>query len=207
MKNKNVEFPLYGIIYNHKGLYEYNYLYTGEDLQKRDPKLYAACQDPNSCGWEDSSLSLAANRTIQGKRIENIKELFAFVTGKDNELSDWANSCEDIYRPGHILQTMPDAQRMYEESFEIHRTLTLSTGHISGETAKLLSDDADEIGYLVFKNDSGFMISVTEDTDDDTIPDDIKELMQFAKKCKCDMIQLDSDGPDMSAHGLTVYNW
>lgn len=61
--------------------------------------------------------------------------------------------------------------------------------------------------YLVFKNDSGFMISVAEDVTDDSIPNDVKELMQFAKECKCDMIQLDADGPDMSVHGLTVYNW
>lgn len=207
MKSKNVEFPLYGVIYNHKGLYEYNYLYTAQELQERDPELYNNCRNSNLLDWEDSSLSFAANKTIYGKRLDNSKELFAFITGKENELSDWTNSCEDVYRPGHILQTMSDAQRMYEESFEIHRTLTLSTGHISEETAKLLSNNTDEIDYLVFKNDSGFMISVTEDTEGDSIPDDIKKLMQLAKKCKCDMIHLDSDGPDMSAHGLTVYNW
>ena len=38
-----IGFPLFGIIYNWKGLKEENYLYTAEELRLFDEELYQDC--------------------------------------------------------------------------------------------------------------------------------------------------------------------
>lgn len=51
--------PLFGIVYNWKGLEEENYIYTAEELQRFDPELYEDVTnskdgqaESSSCGWK-----------------------------------------------------------------------------------------------------------------------------------------------------------
>lgn len=77
---------------------------------------------------------------------------------------------------------------------EINKMLTISTAHISEETAKLL--DKDEIGIPVFnKGNYGWFIFVPQYNDYVSyIPKDLNHLLTFAKDCDCDWLCLDADG-------------
>lgn len=83
----SITYPLYGIIYNWKGLKEENYLYTAEELKKFDPELYEECEDyPYS--WHDSTLADCPWKTWMGIRIKNEIELSQFLEGCYNEKPD-----------------------------------------------------------------------------------------------------------------------
>ena len=70
------------IIYNWKGLKEENYLYTVEELQKRNPELCAGVIEfPEK--WINDSFS--ANKTYVAKKVTSANELYDFIAGKFND--------------------------------------------------------------------------------------------------------------------------
>ena len=57
-----MKYPLFGIIYNWKGLKEENYLYTAEELKQFDKELYENCIAYPS-EWHDSTKAECAWKT------------------------------------------------------------------------------------------------------------------------------------------------
>lgn len=111
-----MKYPLFGIIYNWKGLKEENYLYTEDELKRFDKKLYDDCmQKPYE--WHDSTLIDCAWKTWMGLRIDGEYTLEKFLEGDYNdepaENDDdwyWENSEDnDLY--GYSSDTMKLALR------------------------------------------------------------------------------------------------
>ena len=96
---------------------------------------------------------------------------------------------------------------------EIARMLTLSSGHISEETAQKLDrePDTDDMSLCVYEKSAkggepyGWYIQVPPDTDPDSIPDDLKRCIEIARAQGCSVLCLDSDGPEYP--GLETYDW
>ena len=79
-----MKYPLFGIIYNWKGLKEENYLYTAEELQRFDKELYEDCMaKPNE--WHDSIMPDCSWKTWMGTAIKDKNELEWFLVGNDND--------------------------------------------------------------------------------------------------------------------------
>ena len=91
---------------------------------------------------------------------------------------------------------------------EITKMLTISTAHVSNETAELLDID-DILGVVLYpKDDYGWFIHIDEDfmnDYEDEIPKELFKLMKFTKDIGCDWLCLDSDGEVLEY--LDVYEW
>lgn len=90
--------------------------------------------------------------------------------------------------------------------------LSLSTAHVSLQTAEWLDNRSDiehyaEDSVVVFpKSEYGFFVAVHDDEDNlQNIPEDLLELLTFAKKEGFDWIMLDRDYDIV--HGLPVFDW
>ena len=86
---------------------------------------------------------------------------------------------------------------------EIENILTISTSHITEETAAVLEN----MELVVYKKGNcGWFIYVdSANAIMDTIPNDLKECLGFAKSLRCNILCLDSDGPIVENMG--VYSW
>lgn len=90
------------VIYNWKGLKEENYLYTVEELQKRNPELCAGVVEFPEKWIHDG---FAANKTYCAKKITSKDELTQFISGffNDTELGKtiqdwyWENCKSDLF--------------------------------------------------------------------------------------------------------------
>lgn len=110
-----MKYPLFGIIYNWKGLKEENYLYTEEELKQFDKKLYDDCMaKPNE--WHDSTKAECGWKTWMGITIDNEHMLNGFLSGEfndtwrseDDEDWYWDNvESNDLYRC--VSNTMREA--------------------------------------------------------------------------------------------------
>ena len=92
-----------------------------------------------------------------------------------------------------------------DEGLEISRILTISTEHISPQTARLMDTDAIHAGvYSV--GESGYLIlTVGWENYDDAMPEDLKACVKFAAGHGCDWLCLDGDAE--TVEGLPVYEW
>ena len=98
-----INLPLYGIIYNWKGLKEENYLYTGEELQRFDPELFEACNEQPGI-FHDSTKVECAWKTWMGIRFDTEDDVKDFLSGGCNAFGDedsdwyWENALDnDLY--------------------------------------------------------------------------------------------------------------
>lgn len=110
-----MKYPLFGIIYNWKGLKEENYLYTAEELKQFDEELYEDCMAV-PYEWHDSTKAECGWKTWIGRQIKNEYELKSFLSGdyNDTERTEededwyWENvEINDLY--GYVSHTMIDA--------------------------------------------------------------------------------------------------
>lgn len=84
-------------------------------------------------------------------------------------------------------------------SLEINRYLVLSTGHITQADAQQLEADAhakDEYGYWLYI-DEGFK----------DLSESFQKCAALTKKCRCQYLRLDCDGPLVTGHGLDTHEW
>ena len=91
---------------------------------------------------------------------------------------------------------------------EITKMLTLSTAHITKDTAKLLEvePNTDEMQLCVYnKADFGWFIYVNDFLEDRGIPDDLYKCLELAKENDCNWLCLDCDGDVVDE--LEVYEW
>ena len=94
---------------------------------------------------------------------------------------------------------------------EVSRMITMSTGHVSEETANMLQDKNNTIPLGVYeKADFGWFIYMpTEKTEDANIlkelPKDLAMIFMFARHSMFEVICLDCDGDDIE--GLPIYEW
>ncbi|MGG3471642.1 hypothetical protein ABES02_29765 [Neobacillus pocheonensis] len=106
---------------------------------------------------------------------------------------------------------------MSENHIPIVQMLTISTGHISEETNKLLLDHGpdDPLAMLpiVFyqKSGYGFFIVVPDDPEDpdmynmEGVPDDLRAVLVYARENLCSWVMLDRDADFIE--DLPSYDW
>lgn len=84
----------------------------------------------------------------------------------------------------------------------IKKILEVSTAHITRKTDMWLAEGPD--GVVAYpKEDYGWVIMVAPCEAD--IPDDLRQLIDYARACGCDWIMLDCDAPEIK--DLPVYDW
>jgi len=81
---------------------------------------------------------------------------------------------------------------------EIHKTLVMSTAHISEKALNNLD------GWpVIMSNDHTLRIYVQ--ANQDGLPEEVSKLLDYADNLDCDYLLLDSDGPFYP--DLKVYDW
>lgn len=99
---KFVDMGLVMIIYDWKGLKEENYLYTVEELRKRNSELCSGVIEfPEK--WIHDSFS--ADKTYMAKKVTSVEELYQFISGSfnDTEATEfnedwyWVLADEDLF--------------------------------------------------------------------------------------------------------------
>lgn len=88
---------------------------------------------------------------------------------------------------------------------EISKMITVSTAHVSTETAELLENG--KLNIVVFdKGDYGWFIYLSNEDDYYyNIPTELNNLMKFAKDLGCEWLCLDCDGEVLEY--FEVFNW
>lgn len=111
-----MKYPLFGIIYNWKGLKEENYIYTAEELKQFDKELYEDCINGHLNEWHDSVKADCPWKTWMGFAIMEEKYLKMFLSGEYNETEradeddDWYwENVEDNDLYGYPSNTMKEA--------------------------------------------------------------------------------------------------
>lgn len=91
---------------------------------------------------------------------------------------------------------------------EIQKMITLSTAHITEQTAKLLDKEPEENNMAISvykKSEYGWFLPI-ESISYDTVPfQDLKKVIEFAKDHGCSWLCLDCDGPMLEY--LDTYKW
>jgi hypothetical protein len=94
--------------------------------------------------------------------------------------------------------------------YEIAKMLTLSTAHISEETANKLNVKIiygmNYIPLPIYNKDGyGWFIFVSEDYNELNLPDDLKKCLDLATENECEWLCLDCDG--LIVPNLPTYDW
>lgn len=89
---------------------------------------------------------------------------------------------------------------------EIAKMLTISTGHVSRETAAKLEHGGACFLSIFAKGEYGWFIFVARDDDSmGGAPPDLAACIAKARALGCDWLCLDRDGDELD--GLPVYDW
>lgn len=91
---------------------------------------------------------------------------------------------------------------------EITKMLTLSTVHISKETAEMLDciEGRYDVPLIVFnKDDCGWFIHVSDGFEEENMSHDLKKCLLFAKDLGCKWLCLDCDGEVLDY--LEKFDW
>ena len=113
------------------------------------------------------------------------------------------------------ISQMPEEEleKFYDKyAFSVERNishiLTVSTGHIYKKTRDLLTRAAHGETYFPVavyeKGKCGFYLYVPDEMDD-TLPVELKHLLQITKSLGCEILCLDSDGSVLP--NMEHYNW
>lgn len=93
--------------------------------------------------------------------------------------------------------------------YEITKMLTISTEHITPETAEKLNKepDANNMSLCVYeKAEFGWFIHIPEDMDDcEQVPDDLRRCIEFADEQGCEWLCIDCDGETVDE--LPLHEW
>lgn len=93
-----------------------------------------------------------------------------------------------------------------EKKLEIHSMMALSTAHISLETKNQLEHEQIN-GLVVYQKEEfgWFVVVPDEEEEPEHLPDDLKNLIMFAKQNECSWIMLDRDVQIISV--IPTFNW
>jgi hypothetical protein len=89
---------------------------------------------------------------------------------------------------------------MTEGTYEIYRTLTLSTAHITNAVTQFIENE----DIASFNSEFGYII-YTEYSDDLDYPEELKRVLELAREKDCAFLRLDRDGPVIE--DLPSYDW
>ena len=94
-----------------------------------------------------------------------------------------------------------------ENPAEISSLITISSAHISDESAEMLDKEAEKnnLGLSVFKYEYGWRIYIPEESENvpENIPEDIATCMSYAAEHNCLWLTIDGDGETVQE--LPVY--
>lgn len=93
---------------------------------------------------------------------------------------------------------------------QISKMLTVSSAHIKEETAQFLNDETRDELIVYPKLVYGWFILANPGTEDfeaelTRIPEELANLIRFAKENGCDWLCLDCDGDKVE--GLPIFDW
>jgi len=91
------------------------------------------------------------------------------------------------------------------EMLEIYKMLTLSTAHINSTTAELLDQLQSPVVYN--KSEYGWFIYLNYLKDDTNIPNDLAQVIQFAKDRGIALLCLDCDAETVDGLPTYEYGW
>lgn len=99
---------------------------------------------------------------------------------------------------------------MNKANLEITKMLTISTAHITEETAVMLEREVkygvDNIPLAIYnKAEFGWIIFVSEYYKDLNMPEDLMSCLDLAKENNCEWLCLDCDG--LIVPDLQTYDW
>ena len=203
--------------------------------------VYGTCENDNSTAITGCSIFASKQEAV-----DNIETIFADAIRTSEDLKDdlsvkdilsvaalqgdyKVHKVSDTYtyrflkyivEPIYIdTSTFAKAKEEPCAEYEIDQMITISTCHISQETAKVLEDSSEEKTSLYLpatytKGKYGFLVYVGEDFTGDRIkdsdacqdvPDDLYECMKLAKKQGCVWLCFDRDA--MVVDNLPSYDW
>lgn len=90
----------------------------------------------------------------------------------------------------------------------VRNYLDASTAHISAETNEYLETVAgsNQICLTVAACEYGYFISVPPESEyDESVPDDLRNVLDFARDAGCFVLRLDADADKID--GLPTFNW
>jgi hypothetical protein len=106
------------------------------------------------------------------------------------------------------MVAMTEQKRRFHMALEIEKVLTISTAHLSPETAKVLTEE-NSFGWIVFpKGDIGWFIYTAKQIDVLDPPDTPTDLLQcvlLARANDCAWLCLDRDAGRVM--GAPTYEW
>lgn len=118
------------------------------------------------------------------------------------------DTCTEAYQMMSLLsgyQKDGEDSKENEEGIEISRILTISTAHISSQTARLMDMDAIHAGFYSAGKSGYHVLTVGWEDYSNMIPDDLKACVKYAAGHGCDWLCLDGDA--QTVPGLFVYEW
>ncbi|RWM32602.1 MAG: hypothetical protein EOR77_21470 [Mesorhizobium sp.] len=87
----------------------------------------------------------------------------------------------------------------------IIQMLELSTAHLSRQTADLIEMQTDDIPIFYEKLEYGWWFPVLECSSPHTIPEDLKQVLDFARSLNCQWVMFDRDADQHPS--LPSYEW
>lgn len=91
------------------------------------------------------------------------------------------------------------------ETLEIYKMLTISTAHIKGTTAEML--EGLDAPAVYNKSEYGWFIYLNYLNEDGSIPDDLAQIIQFAKDKEIMLLCLDCDAETVEELPTYEYEW
>ena len=90
---------------------------------------------------------------------------------------------------------------------EIHKILTLSTGHLTREEFENLESDID-MPYRAIKHEYGCIIVISEDLIDEMpdVPENLKNIIEYCIRNVIRYVDFDQDAP-ISVNRFPVFSW
>jgi len=94
---------------------------------------------------------------------------------------------------------------MAKHAHAISKMLTVSTAHLTQETADKLSDES--LPMVSYPNEYGGFVYVPSNPleHEDGLPHDIAAVFKLARRVRCEWIKFDRDADEVE--GLKIYDW
>ena len=155
---------------------------------------------------------------ITAKETCHVKEITdKYVAGDFKATNDKMQALKKGLKssPEETISQMPEEElkKFYDKyAFSVERNishiLTVSTGHISKKTRDFLTRVAHSKTYFPIavyeKGNCGFYLYVPDEIDD-TVPVELKHLLQITKSLGCAILCLDNDGNILP--NVEYFNW
>ncbi|WP_175047945.1 DUF5983 family protein [Duganella vulcania] len=144
-------------------------------------------------GSEEVAVRTGCPEQVLQWGMDAVKQLRAELGGEDKSSSD------DVVAASSEIPAAPNGQFRY---------LDVATSHISKATSEFLESVAgsNSLGQTVASYEYGFFVTVREDQQyHDSVPEDLRTVLEFARKQGCIVVRFDAHGLDHEV--LPSFEW